>query len=491
MHTPHVVIIGGGLAGLSTGCYARASEFQTTIVEQSNALGGVCNAWQRGAYTIDGCIHWLHVGPFERLYRELGIVPRVLLRPLESLAHYRNTVTGIAVELGSDLSKLAAELKEIAPEDHGEIDLLVDIARQLTRLDLAIDRPRELAGLCESIGTFWSTRRLAHDICHFRKPLSGYTTEHIRSVPLRRLLSRILPDDPSALLLPMMLGYLERGALSRPAGGSTRFRDALVDSYHTLGGTVRLDAMVEEVLVEHGRARGVRLADGAMIDADYVVSTSSLPETLLQLLRGQFGLSQHHKKLDEWKMAGPLLLVSFGIARPLSDIPGLLILDQVPRFRVGGRSEDHLHLRVFTDEATVAPPGSTVVQALLSTDYHYWATRRRGYQREKARVAESVLAAIEAALPGIADAVRMTDVATPITYWRAARSWRGAYEGFRFNGASWFGHIDKRLDGLSHFYLAGQWVEPGGGIPMSLLSGRQAAQLLCADANRPFVPGIG
>ena len=37
--------------------------------------------------------------------------------------------------------------------------------------------------------------------------------------------------------------------------------------------------------------------------------------------------------------------------------------------------------------------------------------------------------------------------------------------------------------------MAGQWVEPGGGVPLALMSGRQAVQLMCHDAGRPFVGG--
>ncbi len=48
MSGPHVLIIGGGLAGLATGCYARASGFRTTLLEHNLALGGVCTAWPRG-----------------------------------------------------------------------------------------------------------------------------------------------------------------------------------------------------------------------------------------------------------------------------------------------------------------------------------------------------------------------------------------------------------------------------------------------------------
>ena len=67
MQTPsterHLLIIGGGLAGLSAGCYALRSGFRTTIIEHNLTLGGVCTAWQRDPYTIDGCIHWLTGGP--------------------------------------------------------------------------------------------------------------------------------------------------------------------------------------------------------------------------------------------------------------------------------------------------------------------------------------------------------------------------------------------------------------------------------------------
>jgi phytoene dehydrogenase-like protein len=47
-------------------------------------------------------------------------------------------------------------------------------------------------------------------------------------------------------------------------------------------------------------------------------------------------------------------------------------------------------------------------------------------------------------------------------------------------------HVQKRLPGLSGFYMAGQWVEPGGGVPPALMSGRQVIQLLCEDARRGF-----
>ena len=53
------LIIGAGMAGLSTACYLQSSGFDTTIVEQQARPGGLCTSWQREGYTFDGCIHWL------------------------------------------------------------------------------------------------------------------------------------------------------------------------------------------------------------------------------------------------------------------------------------------------------------------------------------------------------------------------------------------------------------------------------------------------
>lgn len=78
MSQKSMIIIGGGLAGLATGCYASMNGYKTQIFEQHSVPGGLCTAWKRNGYTIDGCIHFL-VGcqqnsPFYSLYQELGIL---------------------------------------------------------------------------------------------------------------------------------------------------------------------------------------------------------------------------------------------------------------------------------------------------------------------------------------------------------------------------------------------------------------------------------
>ena len=66
----------------------------------------------------------------------------------------------------------------------------------------------------------------------------------------------------------------------------------------------------------------------------------------------------------------------------------------------------------------------------------------------------------------------MRDVATPMTWERYTGNWRGSYEGWQFNTSSFTSSMKKTLPGLDNFYMAGQWVNPGGGMPTAAMSGR-------------------
>jgi len=486
MDPQHIVIVGGGLAGLSAGCYARASGFRTTIVEHNIALGGVCTAWRRGPYLVDGCIHWLTGGPFMRIYDELGITQRAELRVLRELVRLRDAGDGTELALTADLDELGRAMRALGPDDGDEISRFIDGARAMAEMAPPMDKPRDLFTLRDGLRMLWEMRHELGTAVHFRKPLREYAAHHLHSPHLRKALTAFGDDVPTLFVL-MMTGYLSRGWLSRPVGGTAAFRDALVASYQELGGETILDATVDEILVDDGAARGVRLHDGTLIDAGAVICTSSTPETVFRLLGGRYQAEATRRRLREWKMFEPIVMASYGVAMPLDDQPQLLSLAGIEPIQVGGVASDRLYVRVCNDDPCFAPPGHSVVQALVQTDYDWWARRGAGYQDAKQDAARDLLAALDRYLPGVADAQRMTDVATPVTYWRTARSWRGAYEGWTPSTQTMFGNVPQRIEGVDDFYLAGQWVEPGGGVPTACSSGREAVQLLCVERETPFV----
>lgn len=486
MKNRHLIIIGGGVAGLAAGCYARASGFHTTVLEHNLALGGVCTAWPRGPYLIDGCIQWLTGGPFAPLYDELGISSRVSLRPIQEWVTYRDVASGLELPITSDLDTLERALFALGPDDGFEIHRLIEGARRFGTLHPP-SAPPELATTGERLRDLWAMRGAIGPMMHFHQPIEVWANEHLHSKALRRMLTRLVPPGSSTLVLLMSLGYLEQGYLSRPVGGTRAFRDALIQTYEWLGGEVQLNATVDEVLIKHERAVGVRLADGTILEADAVVSTASLPETALRLLGGRHVDHDTRARLANWKMFDPIVLLTLGVDTALSTVPSHMLVDGLEPFEVGGRSTECFSLRVFHDEPGFAPAGHTVVQAMVPTNYAWWATRGTGYQQEKETVRDLLCAQVEQVLPDLGLHIHMSDVATPLSYWMMARSWRGAFEGWVPTPEALGSHLPKVLPGLHGFYMAGQWVEPGGGVPVALQSGRQAVEILCADWRVPFM----
>jgi phytoene dehydrogenase-like protein len=482
-----VIIIGGGVAGLAAAAYAQASGFDTTIVEHAPALGGVCTAWQRGPYSIDGCIHWLTGGPFAKLYEELGITDGVRLEPIQRLATITDHATDAHIELGADLDALERSLALLAPADMREIGQMVAAARTLTELHPPLDTAPELLRFRDGLRALWEMKSELGTLLHYQQPLAQFATERLKTESLRRVLTAFVPGEAPVLFLLLMLGYLSRGWLSRPAGGTAAFRDALIDGVRQLGVSTLTSATVEEILIRDGSAAGVRLADGSYLRSDAVICTSSTPELIFQLLGGRYHGAATDDRLASWKLFPPIVLASYGIASPLLHLPQILVLRGIEPIDVGGVPNEKLYLRIYNDDRSHAPPGHAVVQAMLITSYDWWAERRGSYEAEKAYLARRVLVALERYLPGVERACQLWDVATPLTYWRTARSWRGAYEGWMPNGGAMLsGPHSHRLRGVAGLYVAGQWVEPGGGIPMACSSGRMAAQVLCADRDQPF-----
>jgi phytoene dehydrogenase-like protein len=156
--------------------------------------------------------------------------------------------------------------------------------------------------------------------------------------------------------------------------------------------------------------------------------------------------------------------------------------------RRGGQAEQLLNLRVYNfDPPFAAGQGRAVVH---ETDYDYWHKLRQdpeAYRAEKEHLCDEVVAGLEQRFPGIRAQIEMRDVATPVTWERYTGNWRGAYEGWLFDESSFTKRMKKTLPGLESFFMAGQWVNPGGGMPTAAISGNHTIQLICRKDRKKFV----
>ena len=146
-----IIIIGAGLAGLSTGCYAQMNGYHSHIFEHHTTPGGVATSWKRKGYLIDSGIHFLMghkpgQSTYE-LYRELGTAQANRFLDLTIYGRLTDEVNGRSVEVTQDLDRLAGDLKEFSPADSQTIDDLIAGAHAMQGSDMSemdMSNPPEL-----------------------------------------------------------------------------------------------------------------------------------------------------------------------------------------------------------------------------------------------------------------------------------------------------------------------------------------------------------
>ncbi len=128
---------------------------------------------------------------------------------------------------------------------------------------------------------------------------------------------------------------------------------------------------------------------------------------------------------------------------------------------------------------------------MLHTDFDFWNKLRKNdeqYKAEKEKIADAVVSILDKRFPGLAGQVEMRDVSSPTTFVRYTGNWKGSFEGWQVTPKTWsFGKLmRKTLPGLDNFYMAGHWVEPGGGLPAVAMSGRNVMQIICKKEKKKF-----
>ncbi|MDD1712660.1 MAG: NAD(P)/FAD-dependent oxidoreductase [Methanoregulaceae archaeon] len=479
-----LIIIGGGIAGLAAGCYARMNGFDVEIHEMHHLPGGLCTAWKRQGYTFDLCIHWLcGSSPGTSLYpvwEELGMVRgRTFLDPEYYTVAFNRT--GERFTVWTDPDRLREEMLRIAPEDRKFIQKFTGDIRRLMRIDMPVDPG--LLDLLKMLPTLGLFRKYA-------MPVSELAGE-IKNPVLRDLFVSALDwHDQSAVFVMMMLAYMARKAAGYPVGGSVPVAKALEERFLSLGGTIRYRSKVLEVIVDDDRATGVTLEDGTRLPADIVLSAADGYSTLFRWIPEKYVTEKIRGYYRDLRPFPPIIFISLGVAGDYTGQPRSVSFPLKEPVTIAGKHVSGLDVMNHSHDPTLAPPGKAVLSLFFETDYAYWEQvpyQTDAYREEKDRIGTQILDAMEEFYPGIRDNVEIIDIATPHTFVRYTGNWKGSYEGWLWTKESMNLTLPQVLPGLRSFYLAGQWVAPGGGLPGAALSARKAVQLICKAEGRRFV----
>ena len=500
MEKKSIIIIGAGVAGLSAGCYAQLNDYDSQIFELHTQPGGLCTSWSRKGYTFDGCIHWLvgsgEDGLMNNLWKELGALKERKIVDHDEFMHIQGTDGRILI-MYTDIKRFEKHLLELSPADKKQIHELASTVHKLSKFRPIIGKPRELMKAVDGLAMIPQML----PVMGIFKKYSQMTVQEYANQFQDELIREALPafalgiPDFPALALLMTLGYLNNKNAGYPVGGSLKFAQNIEKRYQELGGKIEYKARVEKILVEGRRAVGVRLTDGREFRADLIISAADGYATIFKMLEGKYINDEIRGYYKELPIFRPIVQVSLGVKQDLVNQPHALVRKLKQPITIAGEKRDTIMVKHYCYDPTLAPAGKSVVEVIYPCDYAYWkllADEPEKYETEKKLIALTVMNEIDKVYPGFSDQVEVVDVATPLTYERYTGNWQGSMEGWlitthtmamQSNGKA----MSKTLPGLDNFYMIGQWVEPGGGLPTGAISARNVIQLICHHDKKPFV----
>jgi phytoene dehydrogenase-like protein len=492
-----IVVIGSGLGGLSCGALLARYGFEVVVCESHSLAGGAAHAFEREGFYFDS-------GP--SLYSGLSASPSTnpLRQVLDAIGEPLPCVTydtwgcylpegEFAAPVGADaFTEILAHLR--GQQAAQEWRKLQRVMQPLAKAAIAIP-PAALRfdwGVVLTLGRFLPS--LVSQIASLGTLTGSFQAVRDRVIQdsftrnwldlLCFLLSGLPAEGTSTAEIAFMFAewYRPGAVLDYPLGGSGAIVAALVRGLERYGGQLKLNAHIEQILVEGKRAIGVRLRGGQEIRARRaVISNASVWDTLSLLPEGSIPQS-----FREQRQATPtcdsFLHLHLGInAQGLrSDLKGhYIVVNDWSRGVTVPQNVVAVSIASVFDPV-LAPPGKHVIHAYTpaTEPYALWQgmdRRSPDYAQQKQERSEVLWQALERIIPDLRSRCEVVLVGTPLTHERFLRRDRGSYgPAIRAGQATFAGAKTP----LARLLCCGDSTFPGIGVPAVAASGMIAAHTL-------------
>lgn len=475
-----VIVIGSGPGGISAGAILAKAGKKVLVVERSGGPGGYAHHFQRGPYTIDPAVHSVFDDRFfDALLKHLGVRSLCTFLPVE---HF---YTAILPDFRIDT-------------EFGE-NPFVEIHVQ--KFPRQADAIRRFFRLCSTV--FDGAHHLSKVALRDLDEVAQRFPEVFRygKATVRDVLDEYFDDErikavcgaPSVVLgLPpsklsfntyaqFLISNMRTGTFCAQ-GGAQALVDAFVEALRRHGGHLLLGRTVSQILVESGRAVGIRLSDGEEIRTSTVVSNADALQTFRELVGFEHLPNHFLRRLNRMRpsisgfsvyAATSLDLEAMGM-RDLTFIFKSWDFDALWQNTLSGDPSVFVLLVSTLLDPSMAPSGEHLLVGICPAPYDLG----RPWWQEKAHYQEAFLQVLDAAMPGFREHVTFLETATPLALEEFSLNTQGALYGWENtpdqSGSRRLSHITP-IEGL---FLSGHWTQPGSSFARCVLSGVHTAQMI-------------
>jgi prolycopene isomerase len=476
-----VVVIGGGLGGLSAAAALAKLGKSVLVVEQHERPGGYAHVFERNGYLFDPAIHYTAQGNegelLDILLGLLGVRDEVDLIPSELGYGVRLPGFTMTTPVGIEpfIEENARQFPQEADGIRGFFQLCVDATREsqeatqrlsLKQLDEAVEQlpllfRYRMATIADVIDEFVTDPK-AKALCGAAWPYMG------------------LPPSLGSFMVyaGLLYGSLDTGPIY--VGGSfQKLADVFVSALEKNGGELLLGTRATRITIEDGRATGVELDGGLDVRAGTVVSNADARQTFVDMIGREHlpvGLTRQLDRMSLSTSAFVLFAATTLDVEAAGYAHEMLVYkhwdhDETWADVLAGRPGGMWITFPTTFDPSLAPEGEHLV--ILSSLAPYDIGRPWPEARE--RWTEAMVDEVEELLPGFRDQVTFMESATPETFERFTLNQQGAIYGWAATPNQSTGKRLKQRTPIDGLYLSGHWTEPGAGSFRAIFSGVIAA----------------
>ncbi len=497
MYDYDTIVIGAGNGGLAASTLLAKQGQNVLLLERHNVPGGSATTFCRGRFEFEVSLHQLSgmgtvekPGPLRSLLGSLDVLEDVEFVEMSDL--FRAVIPGrLDVRLMADWESVILELTGKFPKEAEGIKKFFDlIYKYAIDLYMFFKNPSS-AGKNVSLLHKYAFKTA-------REVLDEFFSDPLLKAALGAYWGFIglTPDRlPFSYLAILFFSYIE----FRPShikGGSQSLSNALFNRFIFFGGNAKFNCEVEKILIDKGKARGVRIAGGEEIYARSVLSNASKVSTYVELV-GPGHIPEDAMKEMGRKTPSPS---GFNVYMGLDCEPTEIGIDVSTTFILPDDDISDKHYqamrKIGMENGLVAfscydvadpefsPAGTCQVALVTLKHAEPWLqvppTR---YASEKYRCADDMIKQVEKLYPDIRSRIEEIEVASPLTFMRYLGSPRGAIYGFEQYMKDSLFFDDRGRTPIEGLYMAGGWVTDCGFEP-TIKSGVSAARSILKQADK-------
>ncbi len=493
MKKDKALIVGGGLGGMSVAISLAARGYQVEIFEKNDHLGGKLNRKEQKGFEFDlgpSILTMPHI--FARLFqlhdRKMEDYLKITRLEREWRCFFED---GTRIDLYADPEKLYSENEVVSLQDREEVEDYLDYCREIGRLV-------EEGYFKKGLDTFWQVVRHYGVVKSLRgfdyfSTMAEAVESHLSSKHLQDIFNFFIkyvgssPYRAPAVLNLLPFIQFEYGLWYVP-GGLYNLSRGLQQLISELDIEVFTGTEVTKITAEEEKVTGVMLKNGSYRSGDLIISNMEVIPALRELLSAP-ELADSYEQKFEPACSGYVLHLGLDREYPFLDHHNFFF-SRNPRnhFRTVFENyqlpEDPTIYLVATtrSEAAQAPPGCENVKILPHIPHLQYSKFTAADYRN---LRQNVLAKLERM--GFAD-IREHIITEDEWFPRDIRdryySNQGAIYGVVSDRKKNKGFkAPKKSELYSNLYFVGGSVNPGGGMPMVVLSGQQAAEMAAGKKN--------